>query len=373
MPLDVEMKHPRSMSFANQRKVMILRDVHKKAWSYIVTQVVNLQNEQPSERQCREVYANFNIRAGKRKYNYSKCGRKPWKVSKDVESYLIKKLCQLRKKQLCTSTTLQRELKRDKKVTLEASTIRKVLKKHGYQWLPRAQKPKYSKDDKALRVKFAKKALFEKFQFSLDGIILHVPLVDATDRENYCRVGETHIWRKTNEAAMPELAGADSYDKQLPPSRMLPLWGGIGEAGFGLVFFHPRRKTNKVEWMQAVKEGRLSRACKDASGQLRGPWRVLCDNESFLKAKGMKKEYAKRNLKLRHIPSRSPDLNPVERFWGWTRKRLRAMDLADLNKKRPPIGKTALKARVKTSGRPKRRRRWPRIISSLSRRFAKKL
>ena len=39
-------------------------------------------------------------------------------------------------------------------------------------------------------------------------------------------------------------------------------------------------------------------------------------------------------------------MNPVEKFWGWLRRRLRAMDLADLKAKRRPVQKTALKARV---------------------------
>ena len=45
--------------------------------------------------------------------------------------------------------------------------------------------------------------------------------------------------------------------------------------------------------------------------------------------------------------SKSPDLNPVEMFWGWLRKKLRSMDLQDLRKKRCPLGKTAYTARVK--------------------------
>ena len=48
-----------------------------------------------------------------------------------------------------------------------------------------------------------------------------------------------------------------------------------------------------------------------------------------------------------HAPPRPPGLNPVEKFWGWLRKRLRAMDLADLKAKRRPLQKTALKARVR--------------------------
>ena len=45
--------------------------------------------------------------------------------------------------------------------------------------------------------------------------------------------------------------------------------------------------------------------------------------------------------------AKSPDLNPVERFWAWLRKKLRRMDLADANAKRPVFGKTAYIARVK--------------------------
>ena len=47
------------------------------------------------------------------------------------------------------------------------------------------------------------------------------------------------------------------------------------------------------------------------------------------------------------MPAKSPDLNPVEMFWGWLRKKLRCMDLDDLRKKRRPLGKTAYTARVK--------------------------
>ena len=51
-------------------------------------------------------------------------------------------------------------------------------------------------------------------------------------------------------------------------------------------------------------------------------------------------------MTLLRIPAKSPDLNPVERFWAWLRKRLRALDLADAVAKRPVLGKTAYKARV---------------------------
>ena len=49
----------------------------------------------------------------------------------------------------------------------------------------------------------------------------------------------------------------------------------------------------------------------------------------------------------RGIPARSPDLSPVEQFWSWLRRRLRAMDLADLIAQRQPVQKRALRARVR--------------------------
>ena len=57
--------------------------------------------------------------------------------------------------------------------------------------------------------------------------------------------------------------------------------------------------------------------------------------------------HLKAKVELWHIPPRSPDLNPVERFWGWVRKQLRAMDLADLKAGRQPVKKAGLKVRVR--------------------------
>ena len=52
-------------------------------------------------------------------------------------------------------------------------------------------------------------------------------------------------------------------------------------------------------------------------------------------------------MSLWHIPKKSPDLNPVEKYWGWLRKRLREKDLAELVAKRRLVQKTDLKARVR--------------------------
>ena len=43
---------------------------------------------------------------------------------------------------------------------------------------------------------------------------------------------------------------------------------------------------------------------------------------------------------------RSPDLNPVEKYWAWLRKALVAMDLRDLHSGKPALNKEAYKARA---------------------------
>ena len=110
MPLVSEIVHPKSLNFQNQRKVVILRDTKQLSWESIAEEVVNLVGAKPSPWLCREVYQSFNSRKRRRPYRYSKCGRKPWKISRENERFLLKRLLALRRTRACTSTTLQREL-----------------------------------------------------------------------------------------------------------------------------------------------------------------------------------------------------------------------------------------------------------------------
>ena len=95
---------------------------------------------------------------------------------------------------------------------------------------------------------------------AMDGVVLSLPPSDATQRWNFCKIGETHMWRKPSEGASPELSGHSSMGKQVPAARAVPMWGGIGRGGFGLVMFHEGRKVNNVEWSTAVSKGKLKDA-----------------------------------------------------------------------------------------------------------------
>ena len=88
--------------------------------------------------------------------------------------------------------------------------------------------------------------------------------------------------------------------------------------------------------------------CRELSAKKQpGPWRILCDGEAFLQSKVCKKIYKTKHIELVVIPSHSPDLNPIEKFWGWLKRELRRLDLRDLKSGRPALGKTAYKARIR--------------------------
>jgi hypothetical protein len=97
-----------------------------------------------------------------------------------------------------------------------------------------------------------------------------------------------------------------------------------------------------------VRSGSLLKALRTCRpDRQQGPWHVLCDNESFLNAPASRKAHAQLRVHLWHVPPRSPDLNPVEKFWSRVRAWLRAKALADLKASRPPLNKFGLKQRVR--------------------------
>ena len=156
------------------------------------------------------------------------------------------------------------------------------------------------------------------------------------------------MWRKPDEANKPDLAGEKFMRKQIPLERALPMWGGLAAGGFRVVTFHKTKKISTEEWVATLNSGKLRSALGAVNPQRRrGPWTVLCDGEGFLRASAAKDVYRAQAISLLQIPARSPDLNPVEKFWAWLRKQLVASDLADLKARRATPGKTVYRERVR--------------------------
>ena len=363
MPVVSEMQHPNGFHFETQRKIVILRDVQHLTWGEIARRVKTLSGARPRPRHCANYYRKFNAKKGRVVSKYHKCGpRGPHKATKEVERFLIEQLKRQRRVSTCTSKSLQVDLAKEMDVQLSDSCIRKILLRNGYKWLPRRQGRLYTKEQRKARLKFShhvlklsKKGLREKLSLAMDGTVIPMPPADPTDRLNFLKHDEEYMWRKHGESFKPSLSGQDSYHSQVPLPRAVPLWGGCSEGGFSTVTFHARKKLTGGEWAAAVRSGKLVGAIQRLKPTLRnGPWHVLCDNEGFLNTGDASKEHKAARVKLWRIPSRSPDLNPVERFWGWLKKTLHRMDLKDAQAKKAPLGKMAYRERVRAVCRSKK-------------------
>ena len=222
MVLVTEVRSERSLSFEQEKKAVLLREVHGESYDEIRKKVRNLSGKKPSEWLVRETCHKFSNRKGKRTFKYKNCGRRPWKVTPQIRSHVVRRLRSLRNVCVCTSTTLQREVAKEFTVQLESSTIRRILQKAGFKWLPRSQKPKLSKALKEQRVAFVEAvlklgpaAVRRKLSLSMDGVVLSCTPKDPVDRENWCKFGDTHMYRKPSESNTPSLAGQDVYGKQV--------------------------------------------------------------------------------------------------------------------------------------------------------------
>ena len=172
---------------------------------------------------------------------------------------------------------------------------------------------------------------------------------DPIGRTNHCFGDVAWIWRKRSEAACPELSGANMYSKQIPIERAIPMWGGISEKGVSPIIFHENKKVKVDEWEDVVTSGQLKASILQCGPKSkRGPWTILCDNEHFLSNALIKKAHRDNRVTLWQIPARSPDLNPIEKYWSWLRRALRDRDLKDARAKRPVLGKYAYKMRVRS-------------------------
>ena len=354
MPSRSENIHPLSLNFANERRAVILRTVQKLSFAKIRLKLKNRKGDRPSKELVRTTVKLFDTRSGSRRFKYGNCGRKAWKVDREVSKFLVARLKALRTKCVCTATTLQRELASKRQLKLACSTIRKILFKAGYRWSRRAQKPKLDKKRMQERLEFCQRVLdmgpaqvAKELTLSMDGVVLSTPPKDKVDRANFCSTGDTHMYRLPSESASPDLAANDEYAKQVPLSRAVPFWGAISPRGFSVITFHPTKKIQVEEWVSAVESGMLTAAIKQGRPfKARGPWRVLCDNEGFLHARDSKAALRKQKINLWHVPARSPDINVIEKYWSYLRRELRRRDLNDLVKKRPAMGKMEYRQRV---------------------------
>ena len=365
MVLVCERQHPGGLSFAQQRRVWYFRHTQGLSWQRVAERVRSRRGGHPSWKSCARVFAQVTSRKERKAYHYNRCGQKRVKFTKAMDKFLARRLLALRGKVVCTAAVLQAEAARKMGVSLELSGIRKALRRQGFSWQRRSQKRKYSAVDMQARLDFANdvvalgaRRLRTRLAFAMDGIVLSVPPRDPIARANHCHGADKYMWRRSGEAADPKLAGRDLYAAQCPAHRTIALWGGISADGFAEVLVGKRKKQSAEEWAEMVDAGKLKTALARVNpAKPTGPWTILCDNERFLRAPEAVAAHRSAKVTLWKMPPRSPDLNPVEKYWSWLRRQLLQEDLADLSAGRPPLEYRAYLARVRRINRSARARR----------------
>ena len=100
--------------------------------------------------------------------------------------------------------------------------------------------------------------------------------------------------------------------------------------------------------VRVIKDGTMGALLRKLNrGNKDRPWRVLCDGEGFLHSKDARAACQRHSISLWKIPPRSPDLNPIEKFWSWLRRELRRRDLQDYKQKKAALTKPQYIARVR--------------------------
>ena len=75
-------------------------------WPAIAAEVRNLKKGRPRARTVRRYYRVFSRRSGRVRTKYANCGPKSYKMTRQVEAFMVKKLRQLRTKMVCTARVL---------------------------------------------------------------------------------------------------------------------------------------------------------------------------------------------------------------------------------------------------------------------------
>ena len=101
------------------------------------------------------------------------------------------------------------------------------------------------------------------------------------------------------------------------------LWGGLSEDGFAPILWHPGRKTNTEEWVQAIRTGKVTEALRFLNPRNKsGPWTILCDGESFLRAKAARVAYLAKKVSLWFGTCEEPRSQPSGTILGLAPKKI---------------------------------------------------
>lgn len=208
--------------------------------------------------------------------------------------------------------------------SISESTIRRIIKKEGYNGRVARKKPFVNLTNRQNRLHFAKEHINKDVNWWDDVIFL-----DESKFNLFGSDGRTMVWRKPNE----ELKGKNITPTVKHGGGSVMVWGCISAKGVGnLVFIDGIM--NKESYLKILSENLKQSAEKMG---ILSTFKLYQDNDPKHKAHIVREWLLYNCPKVINTPSQSPDMNPIENLWDYLDRRIR---------ERPVSSKSELKYRL---------------------------
>jgi transposase len=189
---------------------------------------------------------------------------------------------------------------------LGVSTIKRILKKHGFVGRVAVRKPFISKINKKKRQTFAEQHLHWTFDDWSK-----VLFTDESKFDFFAQKSRIIVRRRPGEKYILKcIVGTVKHG-----GGSVLVWGGFGAAGVGdLVIIPSTPKFTATAYIDLLND-HLSSSLEKAIPFPNEDWYLLQDNDPKHKAKVTLKYFVDEGIPLIDWPPQSPDLNPIESLW----------------------------------------------------------
>lgn len=249
-----------------------------------------------------------------RKFNKGR----PKKLTERYERKILRAVHNLRKE--VSSFTAKRIQEEAQAGHVTTRTVRRCLRKHGFHYRQSRKKGLVSKQDKKIRLTFARKALhFEKdfwkngIDFYLDG----VGFAHKTNPHGEARAAGTMQWRKPNEG----LSRTTKGKKEGSGGKMAHFYVAISyNKGVVMCKQYTWRVTG-VRFAEFLTK-QFPRTFRRSGARSARGRTFLQDGDPRQVSAVATKAWERLGCQCFRIPARSPDLNPIENIFHLVRKQL---------------------------------------------------